>query len=414
MVRRDGTVLDTPGYDEASGFLYLPDVTVPPVPEQPSADELAAAVELLRGMVDEFTWVGEHDEANYLGLLLTPLLRELCPPPYKLGGIMARQPGSGKTLLASILRDVHGGVFRAEMPHDEAETEKTISSILSCTTAPVVTFDNVSGMLRSSKLAAVLTSRDFAGRILGSTNSVDMVNDRLWTITGNNLNLGGDLVRRTLWVTIDPKVPNPHLRNKFKLDLSTYAREHRGEILHALLVLVRAWVVAGMESERRSSDSYAHWSAVVRGILTHAGVPGEFDHEKSAQQTVGADDEGWGEFLAAVREVMGTKPWAVRDLVARLEWTYTDDWPGKEGGAKEEDSDRRPKPVPLYPGLIEALPGDLHEKFIRYGGTSISRSLGQWLRNRNGRFAGDLVCEPGATDHHRKQKLWVVRKAGES
>jgi hypothetical protein len=207
MVRRDGTILDAPGYDDATGFLYLPAVDVDPVPVSPTAAEVGAAVTLLRGIVAEFKWAGKHDEANFHGLLLTPLLRELCPPPYKLGAIMAHQPGSGKGLLNRILRDVHGGVFRSEMPHDDAELAKSITGILTQTTAPVVQFDNVSGTLRSSRLAGLLTSAVYSDRVLGSTNNADMINDRLWTITGNNLNLGGDLVRRTVWVTIDPGCP---------------------------------------------------------------------------------------------------------------------------------------------------------------------------------------------------------------
>lgn len=389
MLRADGTILDTPGYDDASGFLYLPDVAVAPIPDRPSEAELSAAVTLLRGLVDEFVWAGEHDEANFLGALLTPVLRELCPPPYKLVGIMARQPGSGKSLLNRILRELHGGVFRAEMPHDDAELEKAISAILTCTTAPVVQFDNVSGTLRSSRLAALLTSPNYSGRLLGSTNNVDMVNDRLWTITGNNLNLGGDLVRRTLWVTIDPKVPNPERRTNFRLDLTSYVREHRGELLHALLVLVRAWVVGGKPALKTTSDDYAHWTATVRAILAHAGVPGEFDHDDSAQQKVGADDEGWGEFLEVVYTLKGSTAWLARDLVDLMENAIT----GRD--------------------LAEALPAELHEKYVRNGAAAIARSLGMWLKNRNGRFAGGLVCELVTTDSHSKARLWAVRRAGD-
>ncbi|MCY7342093.1 MAG: hypothetical protein LH603_09675 [Pseudonocardia sp.] len=208
-----------------AGTSIYPTGPIPTVPERPTAEQLDAAVTMLRAIVAEFAWAGKHDEANFLGMLLTPLLRELCPPPYKLGAIMARQPGSGNSLLNQILRDVHGGVFRGGMLHDDAELEKSISSILTCTTAPVVQFDNVSGTLRSSRLAALLTSREYSGRILGSTNGVDMVNDRLWTLTGNNVNLGGDLVRRTLWCTIDPGCPDPQLRTGFKLDTPAYVAQ---------------------------------------------------------------------------------------------------------------------------------------------------------------------------------------------
>lgn len=257
MVRADGSILVAPGYDDATGYLHLPAIDVPDVPDSPSGVELAQAVRLLRGLLDQFEWAGDHDEANFLGLLLTPILRQLAAPPYKLGAIMARQPGSGKSLLNRILREIHGGVFRSEMPHDDAELSKSITGILTCTTAPIVQFDNVSGTLRSSRLAGLLTSATYSDRVLGTTNNVDMCNDRLWTVTGNNLSLGGDLVRRTLWVTIDPGCPDPHLRTGFRLDLPSYVAEHRGEILNALLVLVRAWVCAGSPTDARSSDDYA-------------------------------------------------------------------------------------------------------------------------------------------------------------
>ncbi|MGI8537922.1 MAG: bifunctional DNA primase/polymerase [Mycobacteriales bacterium] len=213
-LREDGSLLSEPGHDSASGLLYLPHpgLVVPPVPDRPNSDEVAAARDLILRMIAGFDFVSESDRANYVGLLLTPSLRALAGPPYKLGAIGAPQPGSGKSLLAAPLRIIHGGVFRGEMPADEAELGKALLSILDCTTGPVVQFDNVSGLLRSSQLAALLTSRVFGGRILGATAEVLRANDRLWVITGNNLAIGGDLPRRTLRVTLDPRVPDPHLR----------------------------------------------------------------------------------------------------------------------------------------------------------------------------------------------------------
>ena len=319
MVRDDGSILGTPGYDDAAGFLYLPTVAVPEVPENPTPAQLTAATKLLRGLVDEFVWVGEHDEANYFGLLLLPLLRELCPPPYKLGAIGARQPGSGKSLLNEILRIVHGGVFRSEMPTDDTELGKVLTSILTQTTAPVVQFDNVSGILRSSKLAGLLTSREYSDRVLGSTNETSMVNDRVWTLTGNNLALGGDLIRRSTWVTIDPRVPNPESRTGFRIpNLPAHVAANRGKILAALLTWVRAWAVAGMKFELAGSDSYARSTGVVRGILQVAGVPGTFDHVDSRQQKLGNDDDEWRDFLLAIRGDFGDRAWSTKEMLGRV------------------------------------------------------------------------------------------------
>jgi hypothetical protein len=388
MVRADGSILVQPGYDQATGFLYLPEVDVPPVPAEPTAGQVADAVALLRGTVDEFAWLTEHDEANHLGLLLTPLLREMCPPPYKLGAYMAHQAGSGKSLLAEIGRAVHGGVFRTEMPADDAELGKSLTSILTQTTAPVVCFDNVSGILRSSRLAGLLTSPVYSDRVLGSTNSTEIPNDRLWTITGNNLSFGGDLVRRTIWVTINPDVENPHLRTGFRIaNLAGWVREHRGEILHALLTLVAAWVAAGRPTPAAgSSDCYSRWITTVRGILGHAGIPGVFDHSESMQQQIGSDDEGWGDFLGEIHGEFAGRPFTARELADRLRW---------KGGA------------PPRQELVDALPAELLEKLDRQ---SFVKSLGWWLRNRHGRWSGGFVCdELRSRQQDGKTALYRVR-----
>jgi hypothetical protein len=123
VVRSDGTILSARGYDPATRLLHLPEpgLEVPPVPEQPTLEEVAAAVAVLEHMFGEFPFVTIHHRANYYALLLTPVLRQLVPPPYKMFALTAPQPGSGKTLLATAARIVHGGVFRGSMPADDAE-----------------------------------------------------------------------------------------------------------------------------------------------------------------------------------------------------------------------------------------------------------------------------------------------------
>ncbi|MFD0742444.1 hypothetical protein ACFQ1L_11870 [Phytohabitans flavus] len=302
-------------------------------------------------------------------------------------------PGSGKTKLATILRLIHGGVFRAEMPEDDAELRKQVTSILAVTTGPIVHIDNVSGVLRSSTLSGLLTSDRWDDRPLGTTDMISRDNDRLWVITGNNLSLGGDLVRRTLWVTIDPGVPNPHLRTDFAItDLEEWVRVLRGPLLHALLTLIRSWVVAGRPGKPRGGDSYARWISAVDGILSHAGVPGTFDHAESARQQVGTDDDEWADFLTAVHQAFGDRVWTVKDLLADID---TGDL-------------LRPGGIPL-----DALPAELAEKAGRphVGVAGIGRSLGMWLKNRDGRWAGTLTVR-GLGKDRREARQYRIESAG--
>ncbi len=369
IVRADGTILSAAGYDDASGVLHLPELDVPAVPEFPTQDDVDDAVGLLRFMVAEFPWLGPHDEANYLGALLTPLLRLIAPPPYKMLAIGARQPGSGKSLLGKVLRAVHGGVLRTSWPRDDAELDKSLVSILTVTTAPIVEFDNVSGLLSSPRMDSLLTQAEYSDRLLGSTNQPTLINDRLWVVTGNNVKLGSDLTRRTMWCTIDPGVPNPELLTHFTIkSLERWARERRGLILWALLTLIRAWVVADRPMPpQRSSDDYAHWRAVVGGILAHAGVPGEFDAAESAQQEQGAQDDGWSQLFEVLHTLWGSRLWKSSDVAALL----FNPQPCIDAG---------------LPTLAEVLPEPLAEKHER--GRPITQSLGKFLEAREGRWSG--------------------------
>jgi hypothetical protein len=404
VVRRDGSILDTPGYDAETRLLYLPDpdLVIPPVPERPSADEVAGARELVLRLVEGFPWVSDHDRANYLGYLLLPLLRPMYPPPYRLLILGAHQPGSGKSLLAKVLRLIHGGVLRPEMPHDDAELSKSITSILSQTTAPYVCFDNVTGTVKSSRLAALLTSAKHSDRVLCSTNETELVNDRIWMITANNAVLGGDLVRRAVWSMIDPGRPHPELRpaSYFTIPaLAAYVTAHRGEILAALLTLIRAWVVAGKPlaaGEEETADDFGPSNAALRGILAHAGIPGRFDHPDSRVQKFGQDDEEWSHFLESIDATMGA------------EWTEAG-WTAKELLEKIEDTDNfefgathsRRQPI-----SFDALPGELADKILK-SPRSAGRVLGWWLTHRAGRWAGNLrVVDTGLTK--QRAKVWKL------
>jgi len=401
-LRPDGTIIEAPGYDDATGLLYLPQpgLVVPPVRVDPSDADVKDAVGLIDQMLDGFKFASHGDRSNYIGLLLTPLLRTLLPPPYKLGCIGAPMRGSGKSLLASILRIVHGGVFRAEVPKDEAEVRKAVSTILDVTTAPVVQLDNVTGVLSSSTLAALLTSSHWDDRLLGTNRMINAKNDRLWVVTGNNLNLGGDLVRRALWVTIDPGVPAPHLRTGFDIDnLEAWARDRRGDLIHALLTLTRAWVAAGSPKTLDRSDSYAEWAASLGGLLDRAGIPGGFDTPTTARQTIGEDDSEWAEFLEHVYAAFGEATWQVRDVVNRIPRAGH-----LANGTPAAYADKKgPTTVPS-----DALPQELADKFD--SGKAITRSLGKWLANRKDQWAGSYAVTAASEDN--MGKIWRVRKAG--
>lgn len=392
MPRKDGSLITQPGFDRESGYLYLPTLDVPYVPDDVTGEPIKWATAFLEYIVGEFRWAGEHDKANFFGMLLTPLMRLLTPPPYKLGIIGAHQPGSGKSLLSSIITTVHGGVFRSEMPADGEALEKLLLGILLTTTAPVVLFDNLSGTVRSSHLAGLLTSADYSSRILGASVNASVPNNRLWLGNGNNVSLGGDLPRRTLWSVIDPGVPDPQL-SKFKLNIPEFLSARRGDVLRALLIWIQHWSQLGGKVVPVAGDSYSVWINTTREILSAAGVSGSFDHRESVRQVAGVDDDGWSEFLRFVHALTQGQPFTVKQLLAACEQDFTNS-------------------NPLHDALIEVLPDELSK---RLGGARklavISKSLGRWMANRDGRWANNLMVK-GAGHDRDKIRYWVTVEYG--
>jgi hypothetical protein len=275
MLRADGSILDRPGYDDRTRALFLPDVELigmPKVAPNLAHVNLYEARDRLLDLTADFPWVSDDDRANWYGLLFTPLMRAMFPPPYLMGMITAPNPRSGKSLLAKILEMVHGGVRRKELPRNEEALSKALISTLLTTTAPVVTFDNVRGSISSSTLEGLLSNTEITDRYLGQTRDVTVKNDRIWIMTGNNAAVAGDLGPRILPIQIDPKVPNPE-RRSFATDLYEFVPRHRGEILVDLLTIIRAWVLDGAPTEQDRSDEYGGGRAPCAGSCTGPSSP---------------------------------------------------------------------------------------------------------------------------------------------
>lgn len=361
LVRSDGSLLSVPGYDAASGLYYLPRGEAPDVPDEPTAEDVQSARAALEYVVRDFPFRTDDDRANWLGMALTPAVRLLVDGNSKGCIIDAPDAGSGKSLLAEVLLELYGGVMRGSWPHDEAEVGKEIATIFDTTNSPVVVFDNVRGNLKSAKVENLLTAREFSERRLGSTTQVVGRNDRLWVWTANNLSIGGDLGRRIMRVSIDANMPQPHLRPASGFAeprLREYVRDHRSELLGAVLTLVRAWVLrsGAADAPNDSADGFASWRAVVSGVLRNAGVAGEFDAESTRVQTVSEEDEEWAVFLEALHAKFGDKPWKA----------------SQAAGANLDD---------------EAWPEELLGRKYYEG---FAKTLGRWLGYRDGRWAGDL------------------------
>ena len=112
-LRRDGSVLQVPGYDEQSGLVYVPNAAYRPVPEEPNVRDALACRDRLLDVVSDFPLV-ELGRAGWLSLLFTFAARELVEGCVPMWAVDAHTAASGKGLL---FRSAHVTAYGVDVPH---------------------------------------------------------------------------------------------------------------------------------------------------------------------------------------------------------------------------------------------------------------------------------------------------------
>ncbi|MDD3582305.1 MAG: hypothetical protein PHW74_14975, partial [Desulfobacca sp.] len=248
VLRPDGTILSTPGYDPATQLYFtpLPGAVLPSVPTDPSQDQAKEAARyLLDDLLVDFPFVDQPSRANALAAMVTPVLRPAIAGSVPLALVNAPKAGTGKSLLAEIFGWVSTGqqttlTSPPQAKNEDPEWQKIITAAL-LQGVPVICFDNLEGTLRSPALSLAITATRYSARILHQSYAPELPVRVTWYATGNNVQLGGDLPRRVYWITLDPKCSRPWERNGFRHDpLRSWVDANRGKLLGCLLTMARA------------------------------------------------------------------------------------------------------------------------------------------------------------------------------
>jgi hypothetical protein len=318
---RDGTLVDAPGY-HAGERMWLdpaPDLDVPPVPEQPSPEDIARArALLLEELLGDFPFATAADRAHMVAAILLPFVRRMVRGCTPLHVVEAPSVGSGKGLLTNVIATIATGEAcdGQTLPGIEDEVRKTLTAQL-LKGRPLILLDNTRErqVLDSAALASALTSRRWTDRILGESRTVSLPNRAVWLMTGNNPRLSMELARRAVRIRIDPRTDRPWLRQTFRHpDLVGWVRQNRSALVHAALVLVRAWLAAGCPAGPLRLGSFEEWSTVLGGILKTAGIDGFLGNLAELYETADAEGQAWREFTAAWWDAFRDSPKKVSEL----------------------------------------------------------------------------------------------------
>jgi hypothetical protein len=274
VLRADGSVLATPGYDAATRLYYEPGTNYPAIPETREAAEVALTT--LCELFCDFPFVAGGDLAATLALILSLVGRAAIAGEVPMFVATAPTPGSGKGKLVDVCSIIATGRKAPKMPPagDNAEMAKRILA-LALESPPLVSIDNVEGALGSPALAMALTSGSITDRVLGETRSATASLRFVWCATGNNPEYKGDLGRRVVPITLDPKCEHPEDRHGFRYpDLEAHILSHRPRLVVAALTILRAYIAAGKPAHGLpAKGSFETWDRLVRGAIIWLAGP---------------------------------------------------------------------------------------------------------------------------------------------
>src|SRR5690606_34931482 len=132
---------------------------------------------ILGQMLADFPFVDDSDRAQYLGALLSPIVRHYVPGPTPLLILSATAQGSGKSLLKDVF-DYLYGLSDMPWPENDAELRKAITAKMWDSGDPVIAIDNLPNghVIKTPILSQLVTATTWSDRLLGSTKSVAVPN----------------------------------------------------------------------------------------------------------------------------------------------------------------------------------------------------------------------------------------------
>ena len=338
FVRVDGTICQSPGYDQESHTFLIEDPFCQGVvvPDSPTSEQMQQAVDLLlNDWFGDMSLLEQADKANLLALILTPFVRGLVPlvPMAVIDGL---QMGVGKNLMADCLALLITGSDAVPLPFpgDDDELRKVITSAFG-TGAELFVYDEAH-TLAGKSLARALTATNYTDRILGVSQMARYPNNVTWLALGNQVQVHGDLARRVYRIALRPTQPDPERRPNDEFqhpDLRAWTRQNRAQLIQAVLTLIRGWFAAGQPTAPAGVrfGSFEAWDRIIGGILYVAGVPGFLANLARWRSEAGFETGYWTDHLRDLSRHFGDNRFTVRDVTdAMTESHLTEMPPGLE------------------------------------------------------------------------------------
>ncbi len=316
-LRPDGTIVQNAGFDPQTGYLFEPNTDFLPVSDAPSHSDAVAAFARLREPFSEFPYVNASHLSAVLASVLTLLARPAIQGSVPCFLFDASAARSGKSIQVDVVHIIATGraASRMTFPEQDDELEKVLAGY-AIRGSSTVNFDNVARPFGGAALDKVITAIDKVDlRILGGNDLCTYDWRAVIFGSGNNVACKGDMLARVLSPRLETSLDNPELLDPTIKDLRAWTREHRAELVHAALTILRAYVVAGrpdmgcprwggFEPWSRLIPHALVWVGAADPMGARRGLAGDDDPERVAAAAL---VEGWERMCRAHPEGLTTK-----------------------------------------------------------------------------------------------------------
>ena len=283
VLRPDGTVLESPGYDLVTGLYLAPHAHHPRVPEHPTQADARAAAEALLASVRHIPFATPVDRAAWLAMALTT------PARFAVGAaspLCIVEDGAKSRWAEEVIADLAAVVGAAPLAvvdvDDLLPSPRRSFDALRASGEPVARITNGAAMGWRRIHEALLRARATVGVV--------------WFAATRRSMRDVELTRLALTVRCEGGEGNGHA-----------ARDEAtpGTLLIAALTILRAYQVAGCPDLRLPRwPGFERWSQVVRAAVVWSGLPDPISSFTEEPALTSATDAtiadlvvGWSELM---------------------------------------------------------------------------------------------------------------------
>ena len=306
-MRDDGSVRTEIGYDPQTG-IFVDRAPKLAIPQSPTLNDARAALQRVLKPFEHYTFEDrENGPRQVFAANLTALERPYMrtAPAFAVNGV---QSGTGKGQLCRATGYLALGTTPPFMAwgHDDDEFTKRFDTMLLVSPAMLVIDNCNNRLLRGDTLEMSISEGQATIRMFTKLEARTVQNRTFIMPNGNNIQISGDMSRRSMRIGILPRSASPE-RDTFPFTPENYVIEHRVSLLNDYYTIMRAYRHAGMpRSGLPAVGSFPEWERKVRDLvwwLTSYDLSEEFDKNKKDDP----EQQNDAALLAALRNYFGEK-----------------------------------------------------------------------------------------------------------